>query len=427
MQETIKNVNCYAKTGFQRMNVSIDNGKIVSVLPVPAHDNHEADSASSFVLLPGFADVHTHLREPGFSYKETVRSGTAAAARGGYTAVCSMPNLKPPPDSPEHLAEQEAVIARDAVVRVYPYGCITRGQTGRGEPADFEGLAGRVIGFSDDGKGVQDRGLMREAMLRCKAAGSRIVAHCEDESLLNGGVVHDGEYARRHGLPGICSASEYRQVERDLELVAQTGCPYHVCHVSTRESVKLIRDARADGLPVTAETAPHYLLLCDTDIAEDDGRFKMNPPLRSEKDRDALREAVRDGTIEVIATDHAPHSAQEKSRGLAGSPMGIVGLETAFPVLYTGLVRTGLLTLEQLVERLSVNPRRIFGLGGGEIVPGAPADLTLAELDTPFCIEPERFASMGRATPFAGWRVYGKIVKTFVNGRTVWQENIPEK
>lgn len=427
MQELLKNIVCLTDTGFRNVSIIISDGLIAAVDPsVPSGGVLLGSSVSNRIVLPGFVDVHTHLREPGFSYKETIRTGTLAAAHGGYTAVCSMPNLQPPPDSVAHLRCQTELIERHAAVKVYPYACITQGQSGRGEPVDFEALAPYVIGFSDDGKGVQSRELMREAMLRCKAAGGRIVAHCEDESLLNGGCVHDGSWARQNGLPGISSESEYRQVERDLELVRETGCPYHVCHVSTKESVTALRKAKAEGLPVTAETAPHYLVLCDEDIPADDGRFKMNPPLRSAADREALREAICDGTLDVIATDHAPHSAEEKSRGLRGSPMGIVGLETAFSVLYTELVLTKILSLQKLTELLSLNPRRIFGIGGG-IAAGNPADLTVVDLDACYTIHPEDFLSMGRSTPFAGKRVCGEIIKTYVNGRIVWEKNSPKK
>ncbi len=324
----------------------------------------------------------------------------------------------PAPDSPEHLEAELALIRRDAVVRVLPYGSITRGQKGRGELVDFGALAGEVVGFSDDGRGVQGEELMAEAMRRAAAVGKPIVAHCEVDELLKGGYIHDGVYCREHGHKGICSESEWRQVERDIKLAAETGCQYHVCHVSTKESVELIRRAKAAGLKVSGETAPHYLLLCDEDLQED-GRFKMNPPLRGREDREALRQAVADGTIEVIATDHAPHTAEQKSRGLAGSAMGIVGLECAFPLLYTYLVKPGLLTLEQLVERMSMAPRRIFGLGGG-LQAGEPADLTVFDLDAEYEIDPETFLSKGRATPFAGWRVAGRTLWTLVGGRTAY-------
>ena len=320
--------------------------------------------------------------------------------------------------APEHLEAELALIRRDAVVRVLPYGSITRGQKGRGELVDFGALAGEVVGFSDDGRGVQGEELMAEAMRRAAAVGKPIVAHCEVDELLKGGYIHDGVYCREHGHKGICSESEWRQVERDIKLAAETGCQYHVCHVSTKESVELIRRAKAAGLKVSGETAPHYLLLCDEDLQED-GRFKMNPPLRGREDREALRQAVADGTIEVIATDHAPHTAEQKSRGLAGSAMGIVGLECAFPLLYTYLVKPGLLTLEQLVERMSMAPRRIFGLGGG-LQAGEPADLTVFDLDAEYEIDPETFLSKGRATPFAGWRVAGRTLWTLVGGRTAY-------
>ena len=398
-----------------RADVSVDGGRIASVSNL-----HEADALplGGKLLIPGLVDVHVHLREPGFFYKEGVKSGTLAAARGGYTDVCAMPNLNPPPDTPEHLEEELSAIRRDAAVRVYPYGCITMGQRGRGELCDFEALRPQTVAFSDDGRGIQEEGSMREAMRRVKAAGGLIAAHCEDESLLHGGCVHEGEYARQHGLKGISSESEWRQVERDLCLAEETGCPYHVCHVSTKESVALIRQAKARGVDVTCETAPHYLLLCDEDLQEE-GRFKMNPPLRSRADREALLAGIQDGTIEVIATDHAPHTAEEKSRGLAGSAMGIVGIETAFPLLYTGLVKPGILSLERLVELMSTSPRRIFGLEGG-IEAGQAADFTVLDLGTRWRIDPEQFLSKGHATPFAGWNVEGRAVLTVVGGRTVY-------
>ena len=365
--------------------------------------------------------MHVHLREPGFSEKETIATGTAAAAHGGYTTVCPMPNLNPAPDSPEHLEAELALIRRDAVVRVLPYGSITRGQKGRGELVDFGALAGEVVGFSDDGRGVQGEELMAEAMRRAAAVGKPIVAHCEVDELLKGGYIHDGVYCREHGHKGICSESEWRQVERDIKLAAETGCQYHVCHVSTKESVELIRRAKAAGLKVSGETAPHYLLLCDEDLQED-GRFKMNPPLRSREDRAALIAGVADGTIEVIATDHAPHTAEEKSRGLAGSAMGIVGLECAFPLMYKYMVLPGTLTLEKLVALMSDNPRRIFGLGGGLNV-GGEADFTVLALGAQYEIDPAAFLSKGRATPFAGWPVQGRAVLTVVGGREAYRDD----
>ena len=368
---------------------------------------------TGYVKLPGFCDVHVHLREPGFSYKETIRSGSLAAARGGYTAVCAMPNLNPVPDSVEHLEEELALIRRDAVIDVRAYGSISVNEAGK-ELADLEGMAPHVIAFSDDGHGVQDDGMMREAMERAKALGKLIVAHCEDNALLRGGYIHDGMYAAAHGHRGICSESEWRQVARDLELAAQTGCGYHVCHISTKESLRLIREARQDGLDVSCETAPHYLLLDENDLQED-GRFKMNPPLRAREDREALLEGLCDGDILCIATDHAPHSAEEKSRGLERSAFGIVGLETAFPLLYTGLVKTGVLTLEALVALLSSRPRERFGLPRGD-------DWSLWDLEKEYIIDPADFLSKGKASPFTGRRVFGKCLRTVSKGRTVYEE-----
>lgn len=364
------------------------------------------------VTLPAFADLHVHFREPGQTWKETIRSGSMAAARGGYTLVCTMPNLDPVPDSPDTLAVEQAAIDRDAAIRVLPYCSITKGRRGK-ELVDFEALKGRCVAFSDDGSGVQSREMMREAMRAASAADVILAAHCEDNSLLKGGYIHDGRYCLAHGHKGICSESEWGQIARDLELAAETGCRYHVCHISTAESVELIRQAKKSGVRVTCETAPHYLTLCEDDLRED-GRFKMNPPLRSAGDREALTEGLKDGTIDVIATDHAPHSAEEKSRGLAGSAFGIVGLETAFPVLYTRLVLTGLISLERLTEAMSSAPRRIFRL------PDAPQDRIEVDLDTPFVIRSRDFLSMGRSTPFEGMTVQGKVLKTIFNGYLVY-------
>ena len=367
---------------------------------------------TGYVKLPGFCDVHVHLREPGFSYKETIRSGSLAAARGGYTAVCAMPNLNPVPDSVEHLEEELALIRRDAVIDVRAYGAISVNEAGK-ELADLEGMAPQVIAFSDDGHGVQDDGMMREAMERARSLGKLIVAHCEDNSLLRGGYIHDGIYAEAHGHRGICSESEWRQVARDLELVAQTGCGYHVCHISTKESLRLIREARRDGLDASCETAPHYLLLDENDLQED-GRFKMNPPLRAREDREALLEGLCDGDILCTATDHAPHSAEEKSRGLERSAFGIVGLETAFPLLYTELVKPGVLTLEALVALLSDRPRERFGLPLGD-------DWSLWDLEQEYIIDPADFLSKGKASPFTGRRVFGKCLQTVFEGHTVYE------
>ena len=364
-------------------------------------------------VFPGFCDVHVHFREPGFSYKESIESGCAAAAAGGYTAVCTMPNLNPVPDNSEHLAVQESLIAAHAKIHVHPYGAITAGERGE-ELSDMETIAPRVVAFSDDGRGVQRDELMREAMRLAKRLKKLIVAHCEDNRLLGGGYIHDGAYARSMGHAGICSESEWGQVRRDLDLVRETGCSYHVCHISTKESVALIREAKRQGLDVTCETAPHYLVLDERDLQED-GRFKMNPPLRAPEDREALIEGVLDGTIDMIATDHAPHSAEEKAKGLRGSAFGIVGLETAFSVLYTKLVRPGVLTLEKLIELLAYNPRKRFGLCLGE-------DYSVWDLDAVSVVDPCAFLTKGRATPFAGWEVYGACLATVCDGKTVYQK-----
>ncbi len=370
-------------------------------------------------LFPGFADVHTHLREPGFSYKETIATGSRACARGGCTTVCAMPNLNPVPDSPEHLQAEEALIARDAVIRVLPYAAITKGQRGEGELVDMAALAGRVCGFSDDGRGVRTADTMREAMRRCREAGSIIAAHCEDTSLIPpGGAIHEGSYARDHGIPGIPSESEWGPIVRDIALCRETGCAYHVCHVSCRESVEAIRRAKAEGVNITCETAPHYLLLCQDDL-RDEGRFKMNPPLRDAADRDALLTGLRDGTIDMIATDHAPHAAEEKSRGLRGSAMGIVGIETAFPLLYTHLVEKGLLPLDTLLRAMTDAPRKRFGLDGGLQV-GQRAEITVFDLHVRETIDPDSFLSMGRATPFAGWEVHAACRLTICGSRIAY-------
>ena len=366
-------------------------------------------------LFPGFCDVHVHFREPGFSYKETIRTGSLAAARGGYTAVCAMPNLKPVPDSLDHLAEEEAAIAAgDAGVDVFPYGALTVGEKGQ-EAADLEGLAPRVIAFSDDGKGVQSESMMRSLMERAGKLGKIIAAHCEDESLIHGGYIHDGQYAARHGHPGICSESEWRPIQRDLKLARETGCAYHVCHISCRESVELIRQAKKEGVNVTCETAPHYLVLEEEELQED-GRFRMNPPIRTRADREALREGALDGTIDMIATDHAPHSREEKNRGLSGSAFGVVGLECAFPVLYTELVKPGILPMERLMEMMVYAPRARFG------IPLEEGDESLWDLGRAYTLDPEEFLSMGKATPFAGRRVFGRCLQTWHRGETIFRE-----
>lgn len=368
--------------------------------------------SKKYIIVPGLCDVHVHFREPGFSYKETIASGSAAAAHGGYTAVCTMPNLDPVPDSAEHLQVQLDAIKRGAAIKVLPYGAITVGEKGE-KLADMEAMSDKVCAFSDDGKGVQNDEMMREAMAKAKRLGKIIAAHCEDNSLLFGGYIHDGEYARMHGHRGISSASEYKQIERDLRLAEETGCAYHVCHISTKESVELIRQAKVHGVNVTCETAPHYLVLCDEDMQED-GRFKMNPPLRSREDKKALIEGIKDGTIDMIATDHAPHSAEEKGRGLEKSLMGVVGLETAFPVLYTELVMKNIITLDRLVELMSFKPKERFGID-------TENDFAVFDISEAYKIDPGDFLSMGRATPFAGREVFGRCLLTVHNGKVVYK------
>ncbi len=404
-----------------------DGGHFVSVAQAQQSFSVMADSAatshdpcdavgisvSNCYIFPAFCDVHVHLREPGFFYKESIATGTAAAARGGYADVFSMPNLDPVPDTVENIKAQWEIIDRDAAVRVHPYASITVGQAGK-SLVDFNSLAPLCAGFSDDGKGVQGEEMMEEAMRRAKAVGKMIVAHCEDESLLHGGCIHDGDFAAAHGFPGICSESEWGQIARDLRLAEKTGCAYHVCHISTKESVALIRQAKARGVNVTCETAPHYLTMHDG-MLKDEGRFKMNPPIRSIADRDALIEGILDGTVDMIATDHAPHSAQEKAQGLRGSRMGVVGLETAFAVLYTDLVKTGVMTLEKLIEVMSINPRKRFGL------PIKDDDFCVFDLDAKFTVDPAKFASKGRSTPFEGRELYGVCRMTVVDGKMVYK------
>ena len=370
--------------------------------------------APEYVVFPGFCDVHVHFREPGFSYKETIRSGAYASARGGYTAVCTMPNLNPVPDSVEHLAQQLQLIEDGACIHVYPYGAITVGEQGQ-VLADLNGMAPNVVAFSDDGRGVQDERMMREAMQKAKELGKMIVAHCEVNELLRGGYIHDGEYAKQHGHRGICSESEWAQIERDLKLVEEIGCAYHVCHISTKESVEIIRQAKARGVNVTCETGPHYLVMDDSFLQEE-GRFKMNPPLRSAADREALVKGIQDGTIDMIATDHAPHSAEEKAKGLEKSAFGVVGLETAFAAMYTHLVKTGIITMDRLIELLVDNPRNRFDIPLG-------LDFSIWDLDTEYAVDPEEFQSMGRATPFTGMKLFGRCLLTVSDGKIVWQEN----
>lgn len=370
------------------------------------------NSSDNIYVFPAFCDVHVHFREPGFSYKETIYSGSRSAARGGYSDVCTMPNLDPVPDCYESIMEQRKIIERDAAVNVHPYASVTVGEKGE-ELSDFDALSPLCIAFSDDGRGVQSEDMMRAAMIKAKSLGKIIAAHCEDNSLLNGGYIHDGEYARLHGHRGICSESEWRPIERDIRLAKETGCAYHVCHISCRESVELIRRAKADGVDITCETAPHYLVMNDM-MLEEDGRFKMNPPIRSEDDRLALIEGIKDGTIDMIATDHAPHSAEEKSRGLEKSLMGVVGLETAFPVLYTYLVKEGIISLEKLIELMSVNPRKRFHI--------KDSGICVYDLGKEYAIDPNEFETKGRSTPFSGRKVYGENIMTVIGGKIAWRK-----
>lgn len=410
----------YTARGFDRVNLSVRDGVIAGIFPNdPPVDGSLVFYLNNCFVFPGLIDVHVHLREPGFFYKETIKSGTLAAARGGFASVCAMPNLDPVPDSAGNLRKQLDIIERDARVRVYPYGSITVGERQQAL-SDMEALAGDVVAFTDDGVGVESGGMMEAAMKKAKSLGKIIAAHCEDKSLTGGGFIHDGVFARKNGFTGNPSESEWRQLERDLALVEKTGCAYHACHVSTMESVELIRRAKAKGLDVSCETAPHYLLLTDCDL-RDEGRFRMNPPIRSAEDRKALIRGIKDGTIDMIATDHAPHSAEEKSGGLRNSLNGVVGLETAFPVLYTGLVKTGEISLEKLLELMHGAPRRRFGIGG-ELETGAPADLTVFDLEREYVIDPADFLSKGRATPFHGESVFGRCMLTMVGGVPAYAE-----
>jgi dihydroorotase len=379
-------------------------------------DSIASFDSNEYTVFPGFCDVHVHFRDPGFIYKENMETGSRSAAHGGYTAVCTMPNLNPVPDSKANLKEQLDIIRNDGLIRIYPYGAITVGQKGQ-QLSDMKGMAQNVIAFTDDGKGVQNTDMMRAAMRKAKELKKLIVAHCEDESLLNGGYIHDGEYAKANAHRGICSESEWKQIERDLALVKETGCSYHICHISTKESVDLIRKAKAEGLDVTCETGPHYLIMDDSFLLED-GRFKMNPPLRSAEDREALIQGIQDGTIDMIATDHAPHSTEEKGKGLDGSSFGIVGLETAFPLLYTYLVKENVITMERLMQLLVYNPRKRFHIPIGN-------DFSIWDLRQTYVIEPEeQFLSMGKSTPFSGWRVWGKCLATVCDGKLVLMDKV---
>ena len=420
MKTLLKNAMIYTEGKFVSGDLEITD-EIISKISanIEANEFDAVYDLNNMYLLPGLIDVHTHLREPGFIYKETIATGSMAGAKGGYTSICAMPNLNPTPDSLEHLQVELSAIKKDAKIHVYPYGTITVGEKGE-ELANLKEMAEYVIAFSDDGHGVQNENMMLNAMKEAKQLGKMIVAHCEDNSLLNGGYIHDGEYAKLHNHKGICSESEWAPIKRDIELSRKTGCHYHVCHISTKESVELIRQAKKDGVNITCETGPHYLTLNDMQIKEE-GRFKMNPPIRSEEDRLALIEGIKDGTIDMIITDHAPHSAEEKSKGLAGSAMGVVGLEVAFPVLYTNLVKTGVITIEKLLDLMNANPRKIFKIGT-EIKVGELADLTVYDLNENYNIDSSTFVSMGKATPFDGDNVYGKCKMTICKGNVVWND-----
>ena len=406
--------------GSRKADILIADDKIVAIGEnLIADSDTEVIDVEGKIVTYGLADVHVHLREPGYSAKETIATGTRAAAHGGVTTVCSMPNLNPAPDAPETIAVEQRMIDEQAVVEVLPFATISSKRAGR-ELADIEALRPLSVGYSDDGNGIQTEPLMRQAMQRIAAVDGIIAAHCEDDSLLHAGYIHDGEYARQHGHKGICSESEWGPIKRDVKLAEEEGCRYHICHISTKESVAIIREAKSKCVHISCETAPHYLILCDENLQEE-GRFKMNPPLRAKEDRAALIEGIKDGTIEVIATDHAPHTAEEKSRGLKGSMMGIVGIETSFALCYTHLVRKGIITIEKLVELMSENPRRIFRLGGAMSV-GERADIAVFDIDTPYTINPDNFLSMGKATPFAGEEVFGRCVLTIFAGKKVYQE-----
>ena len=421
MKYILKNANVFLDGKFICTDITVSQNKIEYIGVTDA--DYKAFDCTGYHIFPGFTDVHVHLREPGFSYKETIKSGTLAAASGGYTAVCSMPNLNPVPDSIEKMKLQTDIIEKDAAISVHPYASITKGELGN-ELSDMDALSKIAVAFSDDGRGVQDAEMMEKAMIKAKELDKIIAAHCEDNSLLKGGYIHDGEYAKDHNHKGICSESEWGQIKRDLELVKKTGCKYHICHISTKESVDLIRKAKKEGLSVTSETGPHYLVFNDSMLKEE-GRFKMNPPIRSEEDRLALIEGIKDGTIDMIATDHAPHSVEEKSRGLEKSLMGVVGIETAFPVLYTKLVKTGIISLEKLISLMSENPNNRFEIGS-KIAEGEPANLTVFDLGKEYIIKPDEFLSKGRSTPFECEKVCGKCMLTIYKGDIVWKENTIE-
>ena len=420
MKILLKNGTAFVDGKFIKTDVEVTDKKITKIEADINDANYDKifDLKNKYVL-PGLIDVHTHLREPGFEYKETIATGSMAGAKGGYTSICAMPNLNPVPDSIENLQKEIDIIEKDAKIHVYPYGAITKGEEGK-ELADLDNMAEGAVAFSDDGHGVQSEEMMLHAMEKAHKLDKIISAHCEDNSLLKGGYIHDGEYAKEHRHKGICSESEWGPIKRDIELSRRTGCHYHVCHVSSKESVEAIRKAKAEGVNITCETGPHYLVLNDSQLQED-GRFKMNPPIRSEEDRLALIEGIKDGTIDCIITDHAPHSKEEKSKGLAGSLMGVVGLEVSFPVLYTNLVKKNVITLEKVVELMNTNPRNIFGIGT-ELKVGELADIAVFDLEQEYDIDSSTFVSMGKATPFDGNHVFGKCILTLCEGKIVWEE-----
>ena len=427
MMYIFKDAHVYLENEFKRANLIVNNGTIQAIDTngsSVSNFNGSLIDCSNYYIFPGLADVHVHFREPGFSYKETIKSGSQAAAHGGYSIVSTMPNLNPVPDSLENLKVQLDIIDKDSLIDIIPYGAITVGEMGE-KLADLDELAPYVCAFTDDGRGVQNEQIMLQAMQKAKSLKKIIAAHCEDNSLLNGGYIHDGEYAKKHNHKGISSESEWKQVERDLKLVEKSGCAYHVCHISTKETVELIRQAKKQGLNVTCETAPHYLLLTDNDLQED-ARFKMNPPLRSEEDKAALIEGILDGTIELIATDHAPHTLAEKSQGLAKSPMGIVGLETAFPLLYTHLVQKGILSLEKLIQLMSINPCKRFynDITDKGLQVGQKADFTIYDLNQAYTIDPNNFYTQGRSCPFDGWEVFGRCLGTWANGKIAFLDDV---
>ena len=420
MKILLKNAMAFVDKKFAKCDISIENNLIknISTMILPMEDDFVIDLKNNY-LLPGLIDVHVHLREPGFIYKETVESGSMAGAKGGYTSICAMPNLNPVPDCMDNLNIELEAIEKTANINVYPYGSITKEEKGE-ELSDMEEMSKYIIAFSDDGKGIQEENMMLEAMNKAKELNKIIAAHCEVNELLNNGYIHDGEYAKLHGHRGICSESEWKEIERDIELAKKTGVKYHVCHISTKESVELIRKAKYDNVDITCETGPHYLILDDM-MLQEDGRFKMNPPLRSKEDKKALIEGIIDGTIDMIATDHAPHSEEEKSKGLEKSVMGIVGLETAFPLLYTYFVKEGIISLEKLVELMNTNPRERFEIGT-EIKVGEKADLTVYDLNEKYIIDSNNFASKGKSTPFNGYEVFGKCKMTMVGGKIIFNE-----